>query len=44
MQQDPFLLEEQRYLSRMQKAHNIQELNYKKHYDEILIPEVVKKK
>jgi hypothetical protein len=28
----------------MKKAHNIQELNYKKHYDEILIPEVVKKK
>ena len=44
IEQDPFLLEEQRYLNRMQRAHNIQEVNYKKHYDSVLAPEVNKKK
>lgn len=31
IEQDPFLLEEQRYLSRIQKANYKQEINYKKH-------------
>ena len=34
IEQDPFLLEEQRYLDRMKKAHNRQEQHYKKHYDD----------
>ena len=29
IEQDPFLLEEQRYLSRIQRANYKQELNYK---------------
>jgi len=44
IEQDPFLLEEQRYLNRMQRAHNKQEINYKKHFDEILVPEIQRKK
>lgn len=35
IEQDPFLLEEQRYLNRMQRAHNVQEVTYKKHYDNV---------
>lgn len=44
IEQDPFLLEEQRYLNRMQRAHNVQEKTYKKHYDEVTIQMEQKRK
>ena len=43
IEQDPFLLEEQRYLSRMSRAHNKQEMQYKKHYEQIHAPEIQQK-
>lgn len=44
IEQDPFLLEEQRYLARMKRAHNRQEMNYKQHFDQVYSHEVEKKK
>jgi predicted Rossmann fold nucleotide-binding protein DprA/Smf involved in DNA uptake len=44
IEQDPFMLEEQRYLNRLQRAHNLQEQKYKKHYENIHAPELSKKK
>jgi hypothetical protein len=43
IEQDPFLLEEQRYLSRIQKANYKQELAYKKHEATIVQPNLQKK-
>ena len=37
-------MEEQRYLARMQRAHNIQEQAYSKHYETITKHEIEKKK
>lgn len=44
IEQDPFLLEEQRYLSRMKKAHNVCEQTYAKHYTNVTAPEQERKK
>ena len=43
IEQDPFLLEEQRYLSRIQKANYKQELAYKKHEATVVQPSLQKK-
>ena len=44
IEQDPFLLEEQRYLSRMQKSHIDGEKKYHMHYENFHAPEMNKKK
>jgi hypothetical protein len=44
IEQDPFLLEEQRYLSRMQKSHIDCEKKYHMHYENFTAPELNKKK
>ena len=43
IEQDPFLLEEQRYLSRIQRANYKQELNYKQHEQKVVQPNLQKK-
>ena len=44
IEQDPFMLEEQRYLSRLQKANDSCQQKYKHHYEKFTAPEVSKKK
>ena len=44
IEQDPFLLEEQRYLSRMQRSHIECEKKYHMHYENFTAPEMNKKR
>ena len=43
-EQDPFLLNEQRYLTRMQRALNTQEDRFNHHVNVVFVPEKEKKK
>lgn len=43
IEQDPFMLEEQRYWTRMQKAHNLQENLFKYHNDSVVKPQQQRK-
>ena len=44
IESDPFLLEEQRYLSRLQKATAVGQNHYNLHYEKYTAPENAKKK
>ena len=44
LEQDAHLLEEQRYLNRLKNAQIQQNVNVKRHYREVTIPELEKKK